>query len=329
MWALENRTRFVADRTFARDRDGAEVLLVAVKVTFDIGHGHAPRLSARQVPLARVPRHHGDPTRTSLAHESDFVLEKRATDVLLFGHAYARDGAPTIASEVRVRIGDLQKRVVVFGDRRWVRGFGGFRLSDPEPFVKMPLDYERAFGGAGHRENPLGVGAVVDRGGPETTPVPNLEDPDDLLTSPDEDKRAMCFGPIARDWPTRRALAGTYDERWRQERHPLVPDDFDDDFWQCAPADQRAQVRGGEAVELVGVSPRGPIRFELPRIRLSFRTRVGKKMVEHGSSIHSMVLEPNEGRMVLVFQSSLECHHDIQRLERTIIEEVDAKEEAA
>lgn len=329
MWALENRTRFVADRTFARDRDGAEVLLVAVKVTFDIGHDHAPALSARQVPLARVPRHRGDPTRTSLAHESDFVLTKRATDVLLFGHACARDGVPTIASEVRVRIGDWQKRVVVFGDRRWVRTFGGFRLSDPQPFVKMPLDYDRAFGGEGHSDNPLGVGAVLDRGGPETTPVPNLEDPDDLLTAPDQNKRAMSFGPIARDWPSRRALAGTYDARWQRERHPLVPEDFDDDFWQSAPADQRARIRGGEAVELVGVSPRGPIRFELPRLRLSFRTRVGKKVVEHPSSIHTIFFEPDDGRMVLVHQSSLECHHDMQRLERTIVEEVDSAGVAA
>jgi hypothetical protein len=329
MWALENRTRFVADRSFARDRDGAEVLLVAVKATFDIGHDHAPRLSARQPPLVRVPRHRGDPARTSLLHESDFALSKKAADIIVLGQAHARDGVPTIASEVRVRVGDWQKRLLVLGDRRWIKSFRGFRLSEPQPFVTMPLDYEHAFGGQGHRENPVGVGAISDSGGLEATLVPNLEDPEDLLTSPEQDKRAVSLGPIARDWPARRALAGTYDERWRRERHPLVPDDFDDDFWQCAPVDQRAVIRGGEPVELVGLSPRGPLRFELPRLRLSFRTRIGKTVAVHAPSIHSLVFEPDEGRMALVYQSSLACHHDIQVLERTIIEELGAEEEAA
>ncbi|NUP06048.1 MAG: DUF2169 domain-containing protein [Polyangiaceae bacterium] len=325
MWALHNRTRFVAERTFARDRDGAEVLLVVVKATFTISHDHAPRVAPRQASIAHTPRYRADPARSSLLHEADFALEKRRTDVLLVGNAHARDGIPTIATEVRVRVGKWQKRVAVFGDRRWTRVLGGLRLGKPEPFTSMPLSYERAFGGAGHRENPVGVGAERLAGALESTPVPNLEDRQDPLTLPEQDKRAMSFGPIARDWPARRALAGTFDERWRRERCPLVPDDFDDAFWQCAPPDQQISIEGGENVELTGVSPRGPMRFELPRLRFSFRSRVGNKLVEHPSSMHTLLFEPDENCMTFVFQSALPCHHELQSLSQTIVEEVDGQ----
>ena len=37
MWAIDNQTPFAVDRSFVRDRDGAEIWLVAVRGTFDIG----------------------------------------------------------------------------------------------------------------------------------------------------------------------------------------------------------------------------------------------------------------------------------------------------
>src|SRR6476659_1612393 len=105
MWELSNRTRFAAERTFARDRDGAEVLLVVLKATFAIGPDGALRVADEQVPVAEVPLHAGEPWRSSLRHDADFALGKRATDVLATGHAHAPQGKPTIAVEARVRVG--------------------------------------------------------------------------------------------------------------------------------------------------------------------------------------------------------------------------------
>jgi hypothetical protein len=330
MWELSNRTRFAAERAFARDRDGAEVLLVVVKATFALGPDGALRVADEQVPVARVPRHAGEPGRSSLLHEADFALGKRATDVLATGHAHALQGKPTIAVEARVRIGAWQKRVLAVGDRRWERGMTGWRLSDPEPFTSMPLAYERAFGGADrtgrelteYAANPVGIGFAREAADLAGRAAPNLEDPSDLLRSPDQRPRPMSFGPIAREWPERRRLAGTYDERWRRERRPLVPGDFDDAFWQSAPPDQQASLEGGEPVELKGLHPRGVLRFELPRIRPSFRTRLGGQVVEHAASLHTVIFEADEDRVVLVFQSALPCHHEIQSLEQTVVREV-------
>ena len=335
MWELSNRTRFAAERTFARDRDGAEVLLVVVKATFAIGASGELRIADEQVPVELTPRHIGDPTRSSLLHDSDFALRRQLTDVLLTGHARARDDRPAIAVEAGIRIGAWQKRVWVVGDRHWDRGLAGPVLSDPEPFTTMPLIYERAFGGVDVsgdassekgpercEDNPVGVGFARSAENLERRAVPNLEDPDDLLRSPLQTPRPMAFGPIPREWSRRRALGGTFDERWKRERRPLVPDDFDDAFWQSAPPDQRTTLRGGEQVELTGVSRHGHLRFALPRLELAFRSTIKGKAVEHESSLHTVIFEPDHDRVVLVHASAFPCHHTIQSLTRTVVREV-------
>ena len=47
------------------------------------------------------------------------------------------------------------------------------------------------------------------------------------------------YGPIDPGWLPRRALAGTYDDRWNRTKKPLLPDDFDPAYALSSPADQR------------------------------------------------------------------------------------------
>src|SRR5207302_3596070 len=50
--------------------------------------------------------------------------------------------------------------------------------------------------------------------------VPNVEYPKSLISW--KQPRPAGFGPIARDWVPRVEFAGTYDEKWEQERLPLL-----------------------------------------------------------------------------------------------------------
>ncbi len=334
MWELSNRTRFAADRAFARDRDGAEVLLVVMKATFAIGPDGALRVADEQIPVARVPRHAGDPGSSSLLHDADFALAKRATDVLVAGHAHALQGKPSIAVEARVRIGAWEKRILAVGDRRWDRGMAGWRLTDPEPFTSMPLVYERAFGGRGgaggevveYAANPVGVGFARSAAEMAGRAAPNLEDPSDLLRAPDQRPRPMSFGPIAREWPERRRLAGTYDDRWRRERRPLVPEgDFDDAFWQSAPPDQQVSLAREGSRSSSPASPRaGCCASILPRVQALPPHAPRRQSASRDAAVllHTVTFEPDEDRVVLVFQSALPCHHDIQSLERPVVQEI-------
>lgn len=89
------------------------------------------------------------------------------------------------------------------------------------------------------------------------------------------------FGVISRVWWPRLLLAGTYDEEWLETRFPDLPDDFNFNYWNCAPDDQRIPypLPGAEFV-LTGFRPEGDIHFYLPAHegRLLLRAMSGHRM---------------------------------------------------
>ena len=53
------------------------------------------------------------------------------------------------------------------------------------------------------------------------------------------------------------------------------------------------------------MTPDGVLRFELPRISLGFTTRIGTRREQHGSRMVTVLVEPEERRLSLVWQSVL------------------------
>jgi hypothetical protein len=329
MWQVDNRTPFAAERAWIRDRNGAEVWLVALKCTFDINPDGTTTISAEQPPVLRVPEYHGEPGRSSIKYEADLVLTKPTSDVLVVGHAHAPAGRPVTQLEAGFRIGPLQKSLRISGDRFW----GSVGPSAPESFVSMPLVYERAFGGvdlkSAHPErdwewrNPVGTGFAVARDNLTGTALPNIEYPNDMVNGWKDRPRPAGFGAIAAHWQPRVAFAGTYGDTWMAERQPLLPDDFDDRFFQCAPQDQQSPgfLRGGEPVTLHHLSPFGELRFTLPKVFVGFETRFygGGREIHQNRRLHSVILEPDFPRVSLVWHSALPCHVKVQRLDRTVL----------
>lgn len=89
------------------------------------------------------------------------------------------------------------------------------------------------------------------------------------------------FGVIGRAWLPRLPLAGTYDQEWLEMQHPDLPDDFDFNYWNCAPDDQRIPfpLPGLEFV-LTGFRPEGDMHFTLPAHegRILLRAMSGHRM---------------------------------------------------
>lgn len=329
MWRIDNRTPFAAERAWVRDRDGSEVWLVAVKATFDIRADGTTAISAEQPPVLRAPEYYGEPGKSSIKYEADLVLTKQTTDVLVLGHAQAPAGKRTTELDVEFRVGPVQKVLRVFGDRTW----GTFGASAPQPFTRMPLVYERAYGGVDMRSaqperdwewrNPVGVGFATARGHASGLRLPNIEDPQNLIRSWDDRPPPAGSGAISSHWQPRLTLAGTYDDRWMRTRQPLLAEDLDDRFFQCAPADQQAPrfLRGGEPVALRHLTPAGELRFSLPRVHLGFQTRFydGSREVHKRRELHTVIVEPDFPRVSLVWHSALPCHFKVQKLESTLI----------
>jgi len=335
MWQIDNRTPFAAERGWVRDRDGSEVWLVAVKATFTIQEDGSAVPSKEQPPVLRLPEHHGEPYKSSIKYEADLVLTKKCTDIIVVGHAHAPSGTAVRQLDCGFRVGSLQKAVRVFGDRHW----GMLGASNPEPFVKMPLVYERAYGGADLKSrapdkhwdwrNPVGTGYVVGLHSAQGVALPNIENPKKLIRSPGDRPAPAGFGAIASHWQPRVKFGGTYDDAWQKTRAPLLAADLDDRFFQCAPADQQADgfLRGGEPVVLLNLrpgAPKGLTKFYLPKLYLGFDTRFydGSREIHKRRALHTVILEPDHEdgpRVSMVWHSALPCHFKVHKLNRTII----------
>lgn len=319
MLQLVNESPFEAFFTVLTDVRARDVVVVAVKATFELGD--EPVLSARQVPVTLVDSYRGDPGASSLEAASDMLLPKPGTDVLVVGSAHSHRG-PVTELEVSVKVGELRKRVNVVGDRLVERGLLTLGSTAPKPFEAMPLIFERAFGGThvvdaakgkvlAAERNPVGAGYAGKRAAKdlEGTPLPNLTHPSDDVAKPGNRHTPACFAPVAPSWSPRVELAGTYDEAWSSERAPFLPADFDPRFFHVAAPEliSAEPLVGGEPVELTGLSPRGPLAFELPSDspRVVVETSKGAEVPE--PALETVVFEPDEGRFTMTWKACVDC----------------------
>jgi hypothetical protein len=332
MWQLDNRTPFAAERGWVRDRDGAEIWIVAVKCTFAIRPDGTTSVADRQPPVTTAPEltNPQTPDASSLRYDTDLVRTKLTTDIVLHGHACAPDDTPVAFCDVGFRVGELTKRLRVTGDRYWVDG----SPSAPAPFTRMPLVYERAYGGYDRASlqtasprwevrNPAGTGYARSAASAHGRRLPNIEYREHLVSGAGQRPPPAGFGPIPPHWPPRAAYAGTYDDAWQAGRFPLLPLDFDDRHYQCVPPDQQTPrfLSGGEAVTLLNLSPVPLTTFTLPRIFLGFETlfTTGERQRHEPPKLHTVIIEPDFPRVSLVWHTALPCHPKVLKLRQTRI----------
>ena len=210
-----------------------------------------------------------------MRYESDVILDKLHTDFVINGHACAPHGKPVNEMDVAVGFqGSMIKRLRVSGDRSWYRGVMGWTMSRSAPFERIPLTYDRAFGGqdkeGSEPRNRSGTGFAsrVDKRC-EGMKVPNVEFPDQLITAISDRPAPAGLGVLARHWEPRLGYAGTYDQAWLADQYPLLPKDFDALFFQSVGTDQWISTPiGGEIVAIQGMTFEGLMRFELPPCRM-------------------------------------------------------------
>jgi len=335
MWLLQNRTPYAAERTWVQDKDANKHWLVAVKATYDVAPNGSLHLADEQLPPCRLGTHFGEPGQSSLQYESDLLGVKPTTDVVVNGSAYAPGGRAAANVDVGIEVGSVRKNLRVSGDRYWVKGvLGDPVISAALPFVKMPIVYERAFGGwdrapqdpSQHRldaRNPIGTSFLTRANHAVDVPLPNVEYPDQPMRSWQDRPRPAGLGAIEVHWSPRRELAGTYDDRWMKDRFPLWAEDFDPRYHSCAPADQQSDdfLRGGESVRLSNLTPSGYLTFRLPRVYPFFETRFGRERIEHRARLATVIIEPDVPRVMMVWQTSLLCNHGVDYLDVTVVSE--------
>jgi uncharacterized protein YjbI with pentapeptide repeats len=229
-------------------------LTVVAKATFALTADGLCTLAKEQLPVSGPVFYEDDPQR-SMRLDTDLAVWKIRGECFLAGTCYPPGGKPASTSAVAFQVGKVSKTLAVFGDRTW-SSLGV--LSAPKPFTAMPLSYERSFGGPGIDANPLG------------SPVPNIEDPRELITSPRSRPKPAGAFPIPPDWKSRIKRAGRYDKKWLATRWPYFPEDFDGSFFNAAPEDQWLEGfwKGDEEIVLQNLHPRQAVlRTRLPGLR--------------------------------------------------------------
>jgi len=276
---LSNATRMIAGYTMGLEPSGRELLVVVIKGTFVLPKpGEQVRLADGQLPLVMADTFTGGPGFSAPVNEIDFAPRKHACDVLLVGSAHAPEGKQVARMRAGLHVGTMQKVFEVVGNRVWQAGLTSIGASAPQPFTQMPISYDLAFGGAdrysederehdAYLANPVGRGwhKHLKNAWVDGTPLPNIEEVGEAVTSPSGSYKPIALGPLGRGWPQRARYAGTYDDAWLADVFPFLPKDFDERYYQAAPEDQQiALPKGPIEVTLSGFRPDGVRHFALP-----------------------------------------------------------------
>ena len=333
MRSLVNHTPFAARLGVFINPDRSRSLSAVLAATFTIPTeaGAVGELAQEQLLPQPFPSYFGKRGGSSIRRPADIVPYKPGTDVVGVGHAYAPHGRPVAELTASVRVGDLHKSIAVLGDRMWRKTDAGLVMTEPEPFERMPLRYERAFGGCPPSQhgqarpdrderNPIGTGYCVVERDAEGMRLPNLEAPEARISSWPAVPPVAGFGAMDAHWAGRRRFAGTLDAAWRESQRPYLPRDLDPRFYSVASPGLWSPVSlfGELPVELVHLTPTPVLCFMLPDVRVQVDFQLGGHVQERHAELWTIVLEPDERRVSMVWGAR--CRDEQRRSSHDCIE---------
>lgn len=335
------------------DDEHGQCAYALVKLHYQIPvHGSVPRLLA---PVALEHPLEDDAGNPTLHAGSDFWNTKLKTDIVVLGNVCTPDAKPLQTLIASVTVGTITKRVQVFGDRvaRWRAD--RVEISDAAPFTTMPMRYAHAYGGIDPRvpveneddpvvqmnlmgdhpgfypRNHEGRGYWVMPGAREhEVPMPNLENPLDLLTAQRlvvGDPRRWYKQPLpwCFEWTPivsfpRYSFAGAApwypvaaNERLLEvelglleaDYHTALPAPFegvDMRFRQGGgPGMCMPYLKPGTPVSVLGMNPSRPsLTFVLPEAPRMEWEIDGRRSLGN-ANLHSVVVYPNEERFTVLY----------------------------
>lgn len=324
---LSNNTPYSCEQLPLTNKKGANILRIVLKGAYQLNDQGQLEIAEKQPEIVMEDIYWGEPAKSSVRYESDITLAKPFTDLIVNGHAYALSGHLVRHMEVELTYqGQLIKRLRVSGNRVWTKGFIGWGMTRPQPFEKMPIVYDRAYGGAdelgSEPRNRVGIGYSSKLNKDFTgLPVPNIEFPNKLIKGPRNNPPPAGLGVVSKNWMPRLSFAGTYDDAWLEDGFPLLPSDFDMRFNQSVTPDQwlKQRPKGGEIIVIKGMMPVGIFRLKLPpcemHIALHYTDHSEGKMMD----LDTILIEPYEKRLILTWRATANIHGDPFRLLEMIV----------
>lgn len=289
-------------------------MVCVVKGTFDYPERRgAPAVFAQEQLLPSGESFAEDEIERCQIVPSDMALLKPCAEALVVGSAWA-PGAATGTLACSFRVGPVERRFVVFGDRVW-QGLIK-KPTEPIPFGSMPLSMDRAYGGAGHAPNPWGRGREMEElaDGTSARCLPNVESMAQLISSPGDAPRPLVVGPVSPVHESRVALVGTYGDAYMKRRWPYLAEDFQWEYYLEAQPEQRLRsgyFRGDEPVVLQHLDRARPmIEAALPGVRPRLYLDVGAEGAPRLRSVRlsldTVVLQTDLGKLLLTWRGVID-----------------------
>lgn len=129
------------------------------------------------------------------------------------------------------------------------------------------------------------------------------------------------FGPLERNAPERLQHAGTYDERWRRQRMPVLPEDFDIRYHHDAPEDQRLSgyLRGDEMFRVAGWLDIGSVSFALPGKAVLVTGNIRKDYFSALSHLDTVMLWSERPWVTLVWRWVIRPRQKIEEIGTVVV----------
>lgn len=286
-----------------------------VRVTFDLRSNKPITEKGQSWPVSMKPW-----TCRYGTIPSDGVFRKDGVDVAVLGDAMELNGRPTRAINVSVNIaGKLNHRITVFGNRQWVRKKIELSISDPKPFTSLPLTESLAYGGFGiwdglevpYPKNIHGKGYLIEEQYVENSFLPNIENPNDLITTWKDQPNPVGIGMCNADGLKAEKYVAYNTEKKDLEINYRL-------FNQSFPSMIVDDLNTGEEIVVKGVSKDGVFKATVPKLTLFMKVKIGDKKLEKEMQYDQIVLLPNEKKLFMTYRAPFK--YEIEPLEKRTCE---------
>jgi uncharacterized protein YjbI with pentapeptide repeats len=288
-------------------------LTLILKATFDLKPDTPATLAEEQLfPTGCEPYKEDDEGTGSSRYDTDFAYYKPYADLLLAGNCHTPEGKAVPSCRVTFQVGNLTKSLAVFGNRYW-QGLSQSQTT-PEVFNIMPLKYENSFGGRNYKKNPVGIGheKITLEDGSTKWPLPNIENINQLISSPNNNPDPMGYAALGQMWQQRYTKMGNYKGAWKKEQWPGFATDFDWSHYNSAPSDMQVKgyLNGDEELYFENLHPSySQYRSKLPGVRIrlfiyeaSQTTQPGTEFKEIMMNLDTLWVDMEAEKIVLLWR---------------------------
>ena len=283
--------------------------------------------------------------KSSIRYESDYVPYKKYTDIVINANGYA-NGKESVNFKCSVKVFDNNNLKIIdyplrIKSEKKYEQIGLIWIGkERQKELSVPIIYEKSFGGDILKKkkneededkyiytnvyNPVGCGVK------KLKNVKKIINSVQIFYEYEKLKDVPAgYGFIDKSWESRLKYAGTYDDAWLKNQHPLPPFDFDEYFNQAAHPKLilKDYIKYGYKIELKNLKKDTPLfSIEIPYNNLvsCIQSNITKKYTK--MNIDTVLIDinsedENEHSVYLSYRTQNKKFFDIKESQVMILED--------